>query len=163
MGAVIIIFGAAVRPDGSPTGTLRRRVQSAWLFGRDRADVDYIVAGGSLGGRPPEWMAMRRLLMELGVPAERIIVEPHGSDTLSEVRNCLALLRARNASEVWLATSRYHQPRCRLLFRLMGLATEIVPALPDRPELPLWRLLYFWAREIAALPYDALLALLKRA
>jgi hypothetical protein len=43
----------------------------------------------------------------------------------------------------------------------MGFKTGIVPALPDRPELPIGKLLYFWAREIAALPYDALLATIK--
>ena len=158
MTRVIVIFGAAVRADGSPTGTLVRRVRSAWLFGRDREDVLYIVAGGSVAGRPPEWPAMRRLLVESGVAEERIIAEPDGTDTLSEVWNCAAMLRQRGVREVWIATSRYHQPRCWLLFRLMGCAPHLVPALPDRPALPLWQLLYFWAREIPALPYDALLA-----
>jgi uncharacterized SAM-binding protein YcdF (DUF218 family) len=162
MSAVIVIFGAAVRADGSPTGTLVRRVRSAWLFGRGREDVVYVVAGGSVAGRPPEWPAMRRLLLEAGVPDERIIAEPAGTDTLSEVRNCAAILRQRGASAVWIATSRYHQPRCRLLFRLMGLSPRIVPALPDRPELPLWQLLFFWAREIPALPFDAVLTLAAR-
>ena len=162
MASIVVVFGAAVRADGSPSGTLARRVGAAYLFGRQRTDVQYLVSGAIGASSYPEWQVMRHLLLEAGVPAERIMVERDGTDTLRQVRNCAAILRRLSVTDgVWISTSRYHQARCWLLFRLMGFKTGIVPALPDRPELPIGKLLYFWAREIAALPYDALLAAIK--
>ncbi|MBI3275543.1 MAG: YdcF family protein, partial [Methylocystis sp.] len=98
--------------------------------------------------------------VEAGVPSERIIAEPNGVDTLSQVRNCVTILRELDAAgDVWIATSRYHQARCWLLFRLLGIKTSLVPALSDLPGVPLRKLLFFWVREILALPYDALVVL----
>lgn len=160
MSSFIVVFGAAVRADGAPSGTLERRVRSAWLFGRRWNDVRYLVSGG-IGATPyPEWQVMQRLLVEAGVPSERIIAEPNGVDTLSQVRNCVTILRELDAAgDVWIATSRYHQARCWLLFRLLGIKTSLVPALSDLPGVPLRKLLFFWVREILALPYDALVVL----
>lgn len=108
----------------------------------------------------PEWQVMQRLLVDAGEPLERIVAEPNGVDTLSQVRHCVTILRELDAAgDVWIATSRYHQARCWLLFRLLGIKTSIVPALSDLPGVPLGKLLFFWAREALALPYDALLVL----
>ena len=131
-------------------------------FGRTRANARYLVSGGSRDGRVPEWESMRRLLLDGGVADEHIIVEAHGTDTLSQIRLCASILRSPGASgSVWIATSRYHQARCWLLFRLFGIGAGIVPSLRDRPTLSRRSLVWFWVREFVALPYDTLVALLR--
>jgi vancomycin permeability regulator SanA len=163
MPRVIVVFGTTVHSDGSPSGTLARRVRAAWLFGRGYADTRFLVSGGIGASGYPEWKVMRRLLVEACAAPENILAEPHGMDTLGQVRRCSAILRAHDLTDdVWIATSLYHQPRCWVLFRIFGIEARIVPAVPDRPALPVTKLIYFWAREVFALPIDIALAIATR-
>jgi len=157
----IVIFGAAVRPDGSPSGTLARRVRAAWACGRSYADTRYLVSGGITADGFAEWQVMRRQLLQLGVPAKYIATETEGVDTLHQVRNCIRILAAHSVGEdeLWIATSRYHQARCWALFAAHGIQTHVVPSLPDRFDLPLRKLLWFWVREFFALPYDVFMTI----
>ncbi len=160
----IVIFGAAVRPDGTPSMTLLRRVQAAAVFGRRLAVEPLYVPTGAIGRHgASEASVMAGLLRELGVPADRIVLEESGTDTLSSARAVAALLRARgHRGPVYAATSAYHLARCVLLLRLAGL-----PARPSRPPpFPAaqdFRKRWYWRlREAAALPADALLMLAGR-
>lgn len=154
--AIIVIFGAAVRPDGTPSPTLRRRVEAAARFGAAFPDTLYIPTGAKGRFGPPEASVMAQLLQELGVPSARIITEPTGTDTLSSVVAVSRLLRARDLDgTIYVATSAYHMPRCRLLMRLTGHPARACPP-PRVPAsarfLPRW---YWRMREIPAIPYDA--------
>lgn len=157
----ILIFGAAVRPDGSPSPALRRRVEAAAAFGGGLPSPLYVPTGAKGRFGPPECEVMASLLRGRGVPPARIAEEPTGTDTLSSVLACAALLRGRgHAGPVFAATSGYHLPRCLLLLRLAGLPAHPVPppgADPSWPRRWYWRL-----REVPALPYDAALMLAAR-
>jgi uncharacterized SAM-binding protein YcdF (DUF218 family) len=161
--AAIIIFGAAVRPDGEPSATLRHRVAAAAHFGAT-LEAPIFLPTGALGRFPPaECVVMARLLREAGVPAERIRQEPTGVDTLSSAVACLRLLReAGHQGPVYAATSAYHLPRCLLLLWLAGVPARAVPPHPA-PAATHWRKRWWWRlREVPALPYDALLMLWER-
>ena len=124
--AVIVIFGAAVRPGGRPSTTLRWRVEAAAAFGhalrraavradRRRRPVRAVrsVGDGEAAGR-------RR-----GVPPERILLEETGTDTLSSARAVARLPRARRiAAPVFAASSIYHALRCVLLLWLCGMTAR---------------------------------------
>ncbi|NKC32330.1 YdcF family protein [Falsiroseomonas selenitidurans] len=162
--AAVVILGAAVRPDGSPSPALRARVQAARAWGERQMPPARYVPTGAIGRHPPaECVAMAAILAAAGVPHERILQEPRGTDTLSSVLACVALLRGiGHAGEVRVATHRYHLPRSLLLFRLAGCPARAVPppAGPTETGQPRqwqWRL-----REIPALPYDAALMLWAR-
>lgn len=106
---------------------------------------------------------MARLLRDRGVPAERIVPEETGTDTLSSSLAVAGLLNSRGiAAGVFVATSLYHMPRCVLLLRLIGIPARaaLPPAVPAASRW--WRRCYWWLREVPALPYDAALALLWR-
>jgi uncharacterized SAM-binding protein YcdF (DUF218 family) len=106
---------------------------------------------------------MAALLTARGVPADRILPEETGTDTLSSVRAIVALLRARGiAAPVFAASSLYHLPRCLVLLRLLGIRARaaIPPVVPAATHW--WRRCYWWLREVPALPYDVLLVLLLR-
>ena len=157
----IVIFGAAVRPDGSPSPALRRRVEAAATFGAGLPSPLYVPTGAQGRFGPPECAVMASLLRERGVAPGRIAEEPTGTDTLSSVLACAALLRARgHAGPVFAATSGYHLPRCLLLLRLAGLPAR--PAPPPEAD-PSWPRRWYWRlREAPALPYDAALMLAAR-
>ena len=153
----LVIFGAAVLPDGRPSETLRRRVEAALRFGGGLdATPLYVPTGGRGRHGPAEAAVMTALLRDGGVRAEDILAEPTGTDTLSSARAVAVLLRGWDGP-VLAASSGYHIPRCVALLRLCGLRrTRSGPrALPSAGFRDWrWRL-----RELPALPYDAALAL----
>ncbi|TCZ64297.1 YdcF family protein [Roseicella aquatilis] len=158
----IIIFGAAVRPDGRPSPALRRRVEAAARFGAARPDVLYIPTGAQGRFGEAECAVMAGLLRDLGVAPEAIREEPTGTDTLSSVLACRAMLRGLgHVGPVFAATSRFHLPRCLVLLRLAGLRARPVPiGASDATRLSqLW---YWRLREVPAIPYDAALMLWHR-
>lgn len=161
MTAAIIIFGAAVRPDGSASPTLRRRVEAAAVFGA-RLEAPIFVPTGAKGRfGAAESTVMAKLLGELGVPAARILEEPTGVDTLSSALACRKLLRG-HAGPVFAATSRFHLPRCLLLLRLLGLPARPVPIGGSARGAGLLQRWYWRLREMPAIPYDAGLAIWHR-
>jgi uncharacterized SAM-binding protein YcdF (DUF218 family) len=161
--AAIVIFGAAVRPDGSASPTLRRRVEAAARLGARLPDPLYIPTGAQGRFGPAESHVMADLLRSLGVPAARIIEEPTGTDTLSSARACAALLRRLgHAGPVLAATSRFHLTRCVLLLRILGLPARPVP-IGGSAGAEGWARRWYWRlREVPAIPYDAALALWHR-
>lgn len=159
----IIIFGAAVRPDGSPSPALRRRVEAAARFGAARPDALYIPTGARGRHGDAECAVMAALLRDLGAAPASILQEPTGTDTFSSVLACRAILcRLGHAGPVFAASSRYHLARCLLLLRLAGLPARPVPIGPSTANRFFRR--WFWRlREVPAIPYDAALMLWHRA
>lgn len=152
----IVVFGAAVREDGTPSGALKDRVGAAARFGkRILPQPIYIVTGGQGKYGPPEAEVMADLLLARGVEPDYIVVEPTGRNTLRSVIAVAGLLRGTKGP-VYAATSSYHMARCVLLLGLAGLdahrsAPSIGPASSRILRRWWWRL-----REIPAIPIDAI-------
>lgn len=152
----IVVFGARVYGDGTPSLALADRVDEAVrLYHRGLAPV--IVMSGALdevhGGSEPA--AMRARAIAAGVPAAAIVIDEAGVDTASTVDNTAAWLQARGGGRVLAVSHYYHQPRVKLLFERAGVRTFTVPATMSR------RLLkepFFVAREVLAY-YKAMLGL----
>lgn len=158
----IVIFGAAVRPGGRPSTTLRWRVEAAAAFGLARPDALFVPTGSVGRHGPAEAEVMADLLRRLGVPEASILPEPTGRDTLASVRAVARLLRGRERT-VYAATSAYHLPRCLLLLRLAGLPAHACPPPPCPASARFCRRWYWRLRELPALPLDAALLLALRA
>ena len=159
----ILIFGAAVRPDGMPSTTLRRRVRAALACAQGHPDARFIPTGAVGRHGPSEASVMAGLLMKSGVHGDRILLEETGTDTLSSARAIARLLReSHTRGRVMVATSTYHQPRCLMLLCLFGIAARPCP-FPPRPASTSWARRWYWRlREVPALPYDAALAIWSR-
>jgi uncharacterized SAM-binding protein YcdF (DUF218 family) len=157
----IVIFGAAVRADGQPSRTLRRRVVAAAVFARRFPLVVFVPTGGVGRHGDAEALVMARLLHSLGVPEDAIVIEPTGTDTLSSVRAVARLLRG-HPGPVYAATSAYHLMRCVLLLRLAGLRAHRCPPPPMPAARSLAKRWYWRLREVPALPWDAGLLLALR-
>ena len=158
-----IIFGAAVREDGQLSPTLNRRVHGALAWAQGHPDGLLIPTGGIGPSGLTEAEAMQRDLLIAGIAPERIIPETQGHDTLESVRLCDAILRKRgDCRSVAICTSPFHQPRCALLFRLLGYRVES-PLMPsDRGRVLMRKYARYVLKEIFATPYDALLLLLQQ-
>jgi uncharacterized SAM-binding protein YcdF (DUF218 family) len=153
-GPAIVIFGAAVRADGTPSAALCRRVEAALACGRSLSGVLFVPTGGVGRYGPAEADVMAELLRRHGVPDAQILREPSGTDTLSSVRAVRRLLRGVH-TPVYVATSAYHLPRCILLLRMAGLPARPCPP-PAAPAARTFHRRWYWRlREGLALPLDA--------
>ncbi len=159
----IILFGSRVRRDGRAGRGLRQRIGAALAAWGERRDARLILSGGSIGGRRAEALVMEEALLAAGVPRAALIVEPRSQDTLQSAIASAALLRGLpDLGEVFVCTSDFHLPRCRLLMALQGIRTRSIAAGSGRPRLLDAYFLYHAAREGLALPYDAGLMLWHR-
>jgi uncharacterized SAM-binding protein YcdF (DUF218 family) len=159
----IVIFGAAVRADGTPSTALRRRVEAAAAFGKSLPSGLYVPTGARGRHGPAEAEVMARLLEQLGVAESAILRETTGTDTLSSVRASLRLLAEHgHKGPVFAASSAYHLPRCVLLFRIAGCAARACPPHPGPASQRFCARWYWRLRELPALPYDAALVLALR-
>lgn len=156
----VIVFGAAVRPNGRPSAALRRRINIAAVWA-EKHPASIIMPTGGLGDHgPAEAKVVKEALIAQGVSSSRIVMEREGRDTLESIRLCHKLIKRRGDCErIVCCTSRYHQPRCAVLLRLLGYRV-VLPKIPiRRGRLSRLGLARLFAREIAALPYDTLLLL----
>lgn len=159
--AIIIIFGAAVRPDGLPSQTLRNRVEAAARFGARFARPLFIPTGAKGRHGDAEATVMARQLTAAGFSPEAIQQERTGTDTLSSVRAVARMVRGK--SNVYACTSAYHLPRCLLLLRLAGISVRPCPPPRVPASTSQWLRWYWRLRETPAVPYDAALMIWLRA
>jgi uncharacterized SAM-binding protein YcdF (DUF218 family) len=159
--AIIVIFGAAVRPDGTPSQTLRHRVAAAVRFARRFGRPLFIPTGAKGRFGDAEATVMARLLIAAGFAESAVLKEETGTDTVSSVREVARLIRGR--SPVYACTSAYHLPRCLMLLQLAGIAAQGCPPPPVPAATSRWLRWYWRLRELPALPYDAMVMLWLRA
>ena len=160
----IIIFGAAVKVNGEPSGAMKRRVDAAILTSKELSEVLFIVTGGIGAGKTiSEADAMKKLLIESGIPNGMIIIENQASDTLSSVIYCHEILKTHNnAQDVFVCSDTYHIPRCRWLFFLFGIPTKSSKTISGKKVNGILKWIYYYIRELAAIPYDTLLTYLHK-
>lgn len=163
MSIYFVIFGASVRSDGTPSATLRRRVESAVIAARGFSGARFMPTGGAGSNGYVEADVMTDLLLQAGIPHDAIIAEREARDTLDSICKCNILLRkASDVESIAPCTSPYHLPRCSLLFRASGWNVRRMAMLPERPSLSWRKLALYSLKEVLALPYDLFLILIKR-
>jgi vancomycin permeability regulator SanA len=158
-----VIFGARLRPDGRPGPALERRVAGALAAAAGNREARFLVSGAQPRGGRTEAAVMRELLHTAGIDDARILVEDAAHNTRSSAIHCAAILRAQPAlSPVLVCSDRFHQTRCVMLLRACGIAARAAP-MPDERAAMRWQVwLFYRLRELAAIPYDALMIALRR-
>lgn len=152
MTACAIVLGAALRPDGTPSPTLRLRVLHAaglWHTGR----VAHVVTTG--GGTPSEGGVARALLLDEGLPPDAVTAETTSTSTLANIAHAIPLLPVGTTRAV-IVSNRWHLPRARMIARLLGLAAT---GSGPRGAAPAAWTARMAAREAAATPLAAWRAL----
>ena len=141
----IIVLGGAVDPDRSrPHGEVAlneaaARITETVVLARRHPEAKILLSGGDASilpraGAEMEADATRRLMVELGVPEERILVEDRSRNTYENAVDSLALA-APKPGQVWLlVTSAAHMPRAVGCFRKVG--WDVLPYPVDFRSLP---------------------------
>ena len=76
-----------------------------------------IMSGAARDAGESNAEAMKRLAIDLGAPADKILVEKEARNTVDNARFTQELLAGHNVTSVILVTSPYHQRRAALTFR----------------------------------------------
>lgn len=113
----LVVFGSAVRSDGTPGPTLTQRLHTTLELARTDRRAPIIVSGGAVTAPIPEGRVMKRWLVDHGVAAGRILVEPRARHTGENAELSASLLRRVGATEATLVTSRCHARRAGLHMR----------------------------------------------
>lgn len=160
MSTYFVIFGAAVLPDGRPSGSLARRIEGALALADNVRPRLFVGTGGVGRFGPAEAHVIHDLLRSAGVQEHEIVIEDEATDTLQSVLLCHAILRRRTDVDLLVScSSGYHNFRCALLFRMLGYRVRVGRMPRDLPHLGVWKWTRYVLKEALAVPYDAVLLL----
>ena len=119
----LVVLGCGVRGDRVSVG-LARRLDKALDYYKGNANVLIVVSGGQ-GAQETitEAEAMRRYLVDFGVPDAQIIKEEKATSTLENLRFSDEILRERfpNGYSAALVTSSFHVYRAERIAQKLGL------------------------------------------
>lgn len=145
---VAVVFGAAVRPDGSPSLVLRDRTMTACdLY--EQGLVDTLVLSGGRSPHAPcsEPQCMARLARARGVPEHALVFDEGGATTRASLDNVRALAAEHGWQRMLLVSHDYHLARISVAAHRRDLRAYTVPARESRA----WRgKSFFVLRELAA-------------
>ncbi len=131
----IIVLGAQVKPDGSPSIQLSWRLDAAAEAYR-KHPVPIVVCGGKGKDEPyPEADAMEAYLAAGGTDRADVLKDPDSFNTRENLINAKKLLEAgnKNIQRVLIVTSDYHVPRAMALAEDLGF-DAIGLGSPCKPE-----------------------------
>ncbi|MBD5786831.1 YdcF family protein [Cellulosimicrobium terreum] len=113
----IVVLGAGIRPDGSPSTYLRRRLDAAAdLYARGVAPV--VIVSGDAHDDYDEPGSMRSWLLDRGVPDDAILLDREGYDTHA---TCTRAVSEYGMTTAVVVTQGYHLPRALFSCRVSGL------------------------------------------
>ncbi|WP_223198878.1 SanA/YdcF family protein [Solihabitans fulvus] len=114
---VALVFGAGLTRDNRPTGLLAGRLDIAEeLYRTGRVRV--LLLSGEGAGDYDEPAAMRRYLLDHGVPARAIVEDRAGLDTWD---SCTRAHRVYGVDRAVVVTQSFHLPRAVALCRAAGI------------------------------------------
>ena len=142
----VVVLGGGLRPALPPRQGVEvaeggdRLLRGMQLVRRGLAPL-LVTSGGRVSftsndPAPAEAIWARDLALELGLPADRILINPGSRTTAEEARDIGALGRRRGWTRVLLVTSAFHMPRSMATFQQRSGLTVVPVAcdyqLPDR-------------------------------
>jgi uncharacterized SAM-binding protein YcdF (DUF218 family) len=127
----IVILGYGLEPSGAMRPILRRRVLTGLAVAQFYPQSPVIVTGGNPRNGRTEAAAMRNMLMLLGFPAQRIIVEDRANSTVQNARFSVPLAKEAGATGIILVTSSTHQGRADGNFADEGATVLATVSFPD--------------------------------
>jgi vancomycin permeability regulator SanA len=115
---VALVLGTKVEADGSPSPFLAARLELAhrlFAAGKVRA---ILVSGDNMNAGYNEPEAMRRWLVDRGVPAGKVVRDYAGFDTYD---SCARAKRVFGVDRLTVVTQAFHLPRAVALCRHLGI------------------------------------------
>ncbi len=130
---VIIVLGAQVKEDGTPSVALERRLTAALESYQEKPQL--IIVCGAQGINEPraEGDVMRDWLIEKGVRPEDVVAETASFNTRENLVYARAIMEHRGLAQALVVTSDYHVARALELCRQTGIAATGKGS-PSKPE-----------------------------
>ncbi|WKG06739.1 YdcF family protein [Mycolicibacterium sp. HK-90] len=127
----IVILGYGLQPDGSMRTILYHRVLTGLAVAQAFPQSPVIVTGGNPRNGKTEAGQMRNLLLTLGFPANRIIVEDRANSTVQNAQFSVPLAKKAGATGIIVVTSSTHQGRADQNFADAGGNVLATVSFPD--------------------------------
>jgi uncharacterized SAM-binding protein YcdF (DUF218 family) len=146
----VVVLGAAVRPDGSPSGALLRRTLHAVDLLK-KGEAHYLVAsGGSRKNLPSEASVIRDIAVKNGIPPDIIFLEDRSVTTLENIIYSSSIIKANSWTRIVFTTDPYHIKRAGVVFRHFGIEAigSAAPGGFEQNSLIKW--LFYYCREFVA-------------
>lgn len=159
MADLIVLLGAALRPDGGPSGAMLRRLDKARRLADEHPDARIFCSGAAAHGGPSEADVMADWLTAAGVDASRLHLDRASRDTFQTAVAAARFARDSRAKEVLACTCSFHAPRTRMIFALLGSRVGDASAQAGVRAMGRGKWLQMRLREAVAIPYDAVVAL----
>jgi len=122
---VILVLGAGVASDGSPSQVLGDRLETALALFREGRAPRILLTGDHASFEYDEVGAMRRWLEARGVPRDALVLDGAGTDTFSSIARARTVY---GTQRVIVVTQAFHLRRAVWLARAMGIDAEGVAA-----------------------------------
>ncbi len=129
----IIVLGANVEPDGTPSIQLGWRLDAAFDAWQKKQVPIFTCGAQGFDEPAPEGQVMREYLLEKGVPEEQVIADTESFNTRQNLQNAAKLLEGTEQAVVLIVTSDYHLPRAMALAEDEGLTATGLGS-PTKPE-----------------------------
>lgn len=120
----ILVLGAAVRPDGTPSKALQARLDTGIRLYKAGAAKKLLLSGDNGQTNYNEVESMKDYVLAAGVPSEDIFLDHAGFSTYE------SMYRARDVFKVKkpiIVTQKYHEYRALFTARMLGLHPIGVP------------------------------------
>jgi uncharacterized SAM-binding protein YcdF (DUF218 family) len=147
----IVVPGAAVFADGSPSDFLTARVANAVALHRKGLSPHIVFTGGPRQGSPPEAEVALKLALAAGLPAAGLHKETQSRNTLENLVGARDMMVSHGWKTCLISTDPVHVRRCLWIARDLGLRAHAAPAFasPGYTDRRLRR--WFVARECRSL------------
>lgn len=139
---VIMVLGASVKSDGTPSDALADRLQTGLELYQSGKIKKILLTGDDGAYHADEIAVMRPYLIGLGVAAADIKEDGHGYRTYESCKNAAQT----GIKKMTVVTQRFHLGRALYLCNRMGIDTYGVAA--DKRHYT--DIVFFWARDLAA-------------
>jgi uncharacterized SAM-binding protein YcdF (DUF218 family) len=124
----ILVLGAS-QYDGRPSPVFQARLAHAADLWRAKVATHVVtVGGGQPGDRTTEADAGKAWLVSHGVPADRVVAVPTGSNTLESVRAAEKAMSAQSWKTAVVVTDPWHSLRARTMAHDAGIDAVTSPA-----------------------------------
>ena len=127
----IVILGYGLNNDGSPRWILHTRVLAGIAVAQFFPQSPIIVTGGNPKNGNSEAGEMRKMLLLMGFPDNRIIVEDKANSTVQNARFSVPLAKKADTSGIIVVTSSTHQGRADTNFEDAGGNVLATVSFPD--------------------------------
>lgn len=150
----ILVLGAGVRSDKTPSLMLGERLDSGVALYRSGASMKLLMSGDHRQDNYNEVQVMKDYAIDLGVPSRDIFMDHAGVSTYDSVYRAKEIFQAK---KIIIVSQEYHLYRALYLAKSLGLDAYGVPSDTRRYKGQEWRDL----REILARDKDFFTAVLK--